>query len=209
LLASLSLTSCLTITESYYFAKDGSGNMQFLVDLSQMSGILNYADQEQQSSSVEDLSFVEIVKQLKQIDGIYEVALLDDPSIYQWGVSYEFANTVALNKALNVLLMKKGNQSFHPFVEYHGQQFVSQHRFDKFQVRDRLSDDERFAPLVEEAMKKMDYHIQYEFARPIKAVYAKQEVKLAGKKPKNLGLKCTLWELEDNTQLLDATLILK
>lgn len=209
LLACLSLTSCLTISESYYFAKDGSGKMQFLVDMSQMSGLLNYADQERESSSVEDLSFVEVVKQLKQIDGIYEVRLLDDPSTYQWGIAYEFANTIALNKALNVLLMKEGNQGFHPFVEYHGQQFVSQHKFDKFQIRERLSSDERLAPIVEQVMKQMNYQIRYEFAQPIKAVYAKQEVRLKGKKPKSLDLESSLWDMEGNTQILDATLILK
>lgn len=203
------LSSCLTITETYYFKKDGSGRMQFSLDLSEMEALLSYAERETEKGGIEDLSFVEVVKQLKQIDGIYEVQLLDDPESFSWGVAYEFEHTVALNKALNLLLVKEQKEVFHPFVEYHGQQFKSNHLMNKFVLRDKLAEDERLAPMAEQFMKKMDYHIHYEFERPIKVVYATQEVQLKGSKPKSIDLKTNFWELEANQQILDATLILK
>lgn len=209
LLLCLGLTSCLTITETYYFNKDGSGSMRFSVDFSEMETLLSYADRESEAHALDDLSFVEVVKQLKQIDGLYEVSLLDEPEAYRWGVSYEFEHTVALNKALNILLITGQNQSFHPFIEYHGQQFKSNHLMNKFVMRDKLTEDERLAPMAEQLMKKMDYNIHYEFARPIKVVYAEQEVALMGSKPKNLDLSTNLWELEENTTILNATLVLK
>ncbi|MFK7921294.1 MAG: hypothetical protein AB8H47_05020 [Bacteroidia bacterium] len=209
LILCLGLSSCLTITETYYFKKDGSGQMQFSVDFSEMEALLAYADRESEKGGMEDLSFVEVVKQLKQIDGIYEVHLLDDPESYRWGVAYEFEHTVALNKALNILLVNEQKEVFHPFVEYHGQQFKSNHLMNKFVIRDKLAEDERLAPLAEQLMKKMDYQINYEFERPIKVVYATQDVQLEGSKPKTLNLSASFWELEANQQILDATLILK
>ncbi|MEL7531057.1 MAG: hypothetical protein AAFN10_07110 [Bacteroidota bacterium] len=205
----LSFSSCLTITESYYFKKDGSGTMRFYVDFSEMETLLSYADREHEAQAMDDLSFVEVVKQLKQIDGIYEVTLLDEPEQYRWGVAYEFEHTVALNKALNILLINGQNQTFHPFIEYHGQLFKSNHMMNKFVMRDKLTEDERLAPLAEQVMKKMDYNIHYEFAQPIKVVYASQEVELVGSKPKKLDLSANFWELEDNKTILDATLVLK
>jgi len=183
--------------------------MRFSVDFSEMETLLSYADRESEAHALDDLSFVEVVKQLKQIDGLYEVSLLDEPEAYRWGVSYEFEHTVALNKALNILLITGQNQSFHPFIEYHGQQFKSNHLMNKFVMRDKLSEDERLAPMAEQLMKKMDYNIHYEFARPIKVVYAEQEVALMGSKPKNLDLSTNLWELEENKTILNATLVLK
>ncbi len=209
LLLCFSLSSCLTITESYYFNKDGSGTMRFAIDFSEMETLLSYAERESEANSLDDLSFVEVVKQLKQIDGIYEVTLLDEPEQYRWGVSYEFEHTVALNKALNIILINEQNQTFHPFIEYHGQQFKSNHLMNKFVMRDKLTEDERLAPLAEQVMKKMDYNIHYEFARPIKVVYAAQEVELRGMKPKKLDLTANFWELEDNKTILDAILVLK
>lgn len=183
--------------------------MHFAVDMSEMQTLLAYADREQEANSLDDLSFVEVVKLLKQIDGIYEVTLLDEPAEYRWGVSYEFEHTVALNKALNILLINEQNPSFHPFIEYHGQQFKSNHLMNKFVMREKLGEDERLAPLAEQLMKKMDYHIHYEFARPIKVVYAQQAVELEGTKPKKLDLSANFWELEDDKTILDATLVLK
>lgn len=183
--------------------------MRFSVDFSGMEPLLNYADQESESSAVADLSFVEVVKKLKQIDGIYEVTLLDEPEAFRWGVAYDFEHTVALNKALNILLIGDQRSEFHPFIEYHGQQFKSNHLMTKFMIRDKLSEDERLAPLAEQLMKKMDYRIRYEFARPIKVVYAAQPVELQGAKPKFLDLSTNLWELEENKSILDATLVLK
>lgn len=183
--------------------------MQFSVDFSEMQALLSYAEREGEKGGMEDLSFVEVVKQLKQIDGIYEVQLLDEPESYRWGVAYEFEHTVALNKALNLLLVKEQKEVFHPFVEYHGQQFKTNHLMNKFVIRDKLAEDERLAPMAEQLMKKMDYRIHYEFERPIKVVYATQEVQLIGSKPKILDLKANFWELEANQQILDATLVLK
>lgn len=205
----LGLSSCLTITETYYFKKDGSGQMQFSVDFSEMQALLDYADRESEKGGMEDLSFVEVVKQLKQIDGIYEVKLLDDPESYRWGVAYEFEHTVALNKALHLLLIKDQKAVFHPFVEYNGQQFKSNHLMNKLVIRDKLAEDERLAPLAEQLMKQMEYKIHYEFERPIKVVYATQDVELVGAKAKTLDLSTSFWELEANQQILDATLILK
>ena len=205
----LFLSSCLTIEESYYFRRDGSGSMRFSVDLTELGAILNYAEAEGSTNVLTDLSFIHAVKQLRQLEGIYNVILLDDPENYIWGVEYEFVHTVALNQALAILLLQEIPDNPDPFVEYHGRMFRQNHRMDKLLLAEKLDEDESLASLSAELKDKMHYRIHYHFDRPIKAVYAQQDIQLPKRRTKYLQFESTFWEMEQNPRILDATLILK
>jgi len=107
----LMLCGCLTIEENYTFKKNGSGTMEYVVDMSAMQDMLSSLDQdkakkdkEPDTNSPTAMGMEERVTQLKAIDGIKKVKLKKEKDGYIQRMSFAFKDLASLNKALNVLM---------------------------------------------------------------------------------------------------------
>jgi hypothetical protein len=107
----LMLCGCLTIEENYTFKKNGSGTMEYVVDMSALQDMMNSFDQgkadkakEPDGDSPTEMGMEERATQLRAIDGIRKVKLKKEKDGYIQRMSFAFKDLTALNKALNVLM---------------------------------------------------------------------------------------------------------
>lgn len=109
-------TGCITIEEHYTFKKNGSGTMEYVVDMSSMAGLKDVFDKsgdlekERKKDKSKDkdgpmaTGFDERAKQLKMLDGIKRVKQKNEKDGFIQRISFAFADLDALNRALNVLM---------------------------------------------------------------------------------------------------------
>lgn len=116
-------TGCITIEENYAFKKNGSGTMEYVIDLSELGDMmktLNSAgDGEPKSDG--DISTMDMndeVAALKGIPGIGKVKLNTKKAWVQ-RLSFSFKNVTALNAALNVLMPDSTGVAY-PFFKWEG-----------------------------------------------------------------------------------------
>lgn len=101
-------TGCLTIEENYTFKKNGSGTMEYVVDMSAMAEMMKSMDtgdkKEKDMGSPAAMGMEEQSKELKKLAGIKRVKLKQEDDGYLQRISFSFKDLDALNRALNVLM---------------------------------------------------------------------------------------------------------
>lgn len=96
---------CLTIEENYVFKKDGSGTMEYVVDLSEMGELMKGlpgADDKDDSKGMMDMKGD--LGKIKALPGISKVKLKTEKDGYLQRLSFRFADLAALNSALGQLM---------------------------------------------------------------------------------------------------------
>lgn len=99
-------TGCLTIEENYNFKKNGSGTMEYVVDLSALADMLKSMDMGDKDKK-QDPTAMGLATQaelLKDVQGVERVKLKEEKSGYVQRVSFAFRDLASLNRALNVLM---------------------------------------------------------------------------------------------------------
>lgn len=109
-------TGCLTIEEHYTFRKNGSGTMEYVVDMSAMRGMLEAMDGLGGAKKKDRLkggdggadnlfsSMAASASKLKALAGIKRVKRKTEKDGYVERLSFAFADLASLNRALNVLM---------------------------------------------------------------------------------------------------------
>lgn len=106
-------TGCISIEENYTFKKNGSGTMEYVVDMSATKGLMDALDtggektkkKKKEKNDSQILTGSEArVKQLKQLEGIKKVKLKEEKDGDVERISFAFKDLDALNRALNVLM---------------------------------------------------------------------------------------------------------
>ena len=96
------LQSCLTIEENYTFKKDGSGSMEYVIDMSELGEMMKDFDdsdgkiKNEQKSNIDSFATV-----LSSMDGIQNIKTDDQEWIQK--ISFDFKDINILNKALAVI----------------------------------------------------------------------------------------------------------
>ena len=113
-------TGCITIEEHYTFKKNGSGTMEYVVDMSDMVGLKDVLDKsgdrgKERKKDKNDgpmaTGFDGKAEQLKALNGIKRVKQKNQQDGFVQRISFAFADLDALNRALNVLMPDStGNQ---------------------------------------------------------------------------------------------------
>lgn len=105
-------TGCVEIFENIIFDKNGGGHVHHKIDMSQVAAMMeslkgmdngkkeDKSEQEAESPDGAVKGMVEGWENLKEIDGITNVTIVQDTAIMTYIVDYDFANEAALNKAL-------------------------------------------------------------------------------------------------------------
>lgn len=121
-------TGCLTIEENYTFKKNGSGTMEYVVDLSELGKMMESfsemgeAKQEGEMDGMGAMDMTEQIGALKTIPGVSKVKL-DKKKEWVQKVSFSFTDVSALNAALNVL-MRDSSGVAHQFFRWEGSTLV-------------------------------------------------------------------------------------
>lgn len=103
-------TGCLTIEEHYTFKRDGSGSMEYVVDISEMmnlfKGLEGLAGKEgkDKDGSDDDADLTQHVDELKKIPGIKGVKVKKEEDGARQRLRFKFKDLAALNRAMNQLM---------------------------------------------------------------------------------------------------------
>jgi hypothetical protein len=204
---------CLTIEEHYTFRKDGSGSMEYVVDVSEMMEIMKSFeslgdDEDKDAGGRSDMDLTSEMGELKKIEGIRKVKVKKEKDGYLQRLSFRFADIDALNKALNVLMPDStGIQS--GFFRWEGNTLVRTNNRHALEMGDDMDEDEPGDSLDATAiLQSMKYRYSFTFADAIasteaaegvnKEVPAPEQVKLDTdwsvimRDPKALDLRITL-----------------
>ena len=209
LLASLILPGCLTIEETYEFKRNGSGMMEYRIEVSEMADFLESLNTDESSLPTDKLSMADMAPQLSEIEGVSHVEVLDNIAEKVYGLRFQFKNMTALNEALNLLLIKDPETNPHVFFSQNDNVIIRNH----LNTRQSIASD--FLESTEESRKamavlqSMNYKINMKFARPVKVVYAMAETSLIGKKSKEVKLETSMRELLEESEMLNTSVVLK
>lgn len=116
----LLVSGCLTIEENYTFKKDGSGTMEYVVDMSDMkdmAGMFGGKGDKRSGMEMNDGPITDAdakMARLKNLEGIKKVKLKSEQDGFVQRISFAFHDVDALNRALNVLMQDStgGQQTF-------------------------------------------------------------------------------------------------
>lgn len=143
-LVAVLFTGCITIEENYAFKKDGSGTMEYVVDMSEMGellkGLEGMAGEKGGKDGLGDMTAADLsdnVDLLKKIPGIKSVKLNTKQEWVQ-RLSFGFKDLTALNAALNVLLPDSSGQK-HDFFAWDGKTLVRTNNMHAYEFGSGMS----------------------------------------------------------------------
>ncbi|MBP6313615.1 MAG: hypothetical protein KA408_15175 [Flavobacteriales bacterium] len=182
-------TGCLTIEENYVFKKDGSGTMEYVVDLSEMGELMKSfedASKDGGEGGASDLSTMDMeeeVAALQKIPGIQKVKVNKKVEWVQ-RVSFKFKDLVALNAALNVL-MPDSSGTTTEFFKWEGNDLVRINNDHAYELGAGMAESanegeeqaEEGSDMDMSAMlETMKYKFSFKFAQPLGTVVSAPEV---------------------------------
>ncbi|MCB0835603.1 MAG: hypothetical protein KDE26_02045 [Bacteroidetes bacterium] len=203
------LSSCLTLSESYEFKKNGSGSMTYLIDMSELVAILKIAESNESEEKIStQFSFTELGEKIEEIEGVSQVKVLDDPENYKFGVTFKFKGIEPLNQALNSILITNPKDKKHDFFKMEGNTIIRTHLINKNVLTSQLegSDipDQNFS-----LMESMLYKLNFSFPKPVKVVYSSAEAEMVGKKNRKVNIEASFKTLLDDETALNTSIVLK
>lgn len=216
------MSSCITVSESYTFKKNGSGSMEYFVDatefMAQVGSLLSAQGDAPNSENPlgESFSTAKMGEKLKNIKGISGIKVEEDGKKGICRLNFKFKNIQVLNDALNQMLNAKNDPSavYHTYFAKNGNT-ISRTQAPKagMDVSDLIGEEggenEQYAITMLEGMK---YKIDMKFASDVQAAYissdnTNQDLKIEGKEVKIQANFKEITEL--GSQVLDSRVVLK
>lgn len=209
-------TGCLTIEENYVFKKDGSGALEYVVDLSEMGELMKSfedADKDNKESGMGEFGTMDMsdeVAKLKTIPGIMKVKVNDKKEWVQ-RVSFSFKDLTALNAALNVLMPDSTGGSTE-FFKWEGDELVRTNNAHAYELgkgmADTASEDEGEgedgSDLDMSAMlETMKYKYSFKFAQTVGTVVSATDVKAERPSPKEFRMETDFNVIGNDRKALD------
>lgn len=171
------LSGCLTIEEHYTFKKNGSGTMEYVVDMSELGELISAFDaidstgERATPGQLNTLDMDEEVKALKAINGIKKVKLVKKEQWVQ-RLQFGFKDIEALNAALNVLMPDSSGVP-HEFFRWEGNTLVRTNNRHAYELGAGMSEmdageqeeGEELDP--DPILETMKYRYSFKFANDI------------------------------------------
>lgn len=175
LLLTALVSGCITIEEHYTFKRNGSGTMEYVVDMSAFSDIADAFDSlgkkhaPNTSAELDEgapiMGMGEKVKELRAIQGITKVKNKEEHDGYLQRIGFAFSDLDALNKALNVL-MPDSSGTWTEFFRWSGNELVRTNNHYAKDLGDDMvegvSSDE-----MAEVLASMTYKFSFSFRQPV------------------------------------------
>lgn len=172
----LLFTGCLTIEEHYTFKNDGSGSMEYVVDLSEMGSLMEGFSEMGDGGKDQGMGAMEMgpqVDALKALPGISKVKLNSKKKWVQ-RISFSFKDVTALNAALNEL-MRDSSGTKHEFFRWEGNTLVRTNNRHAYELGSGMAKGEGATEPGEgdegldmtAMLETMKYKYSFKFKRPI------------------------------------------
>lgn len=214
----LLFTGCLTIEEHYTFKKDGSGTMEYVVDLSEMGSLMEgFSEMGDGSKDGKDpgLGAMEMgpqVDALKALPGISKVKLNSKKKWVQ-RISFSFKDVAALNTALNEL-MRDSSGTKHEFFRWEGNTLVRTNNRHAYELGSSMAKGEADPEASEgeegvdmsAMLESMKYKYSFKFARPIASSTAADGVAKVAVGSKELQLDTDFAVIGRSLQAMDFSI---
>ncbi|MBK7239222.1 MAG: hypothetical protein IPI00_03375 [Flavobacteriales bacterium] len=212
-------TGCLTIEENYVFKKDGSGTMEYVVDLSELGEIMKSLDgggKDGGASGTKGLSTMDMdeeVAALRMIPGIQKVKVNKKVELVQ-RVSFKFKDLVALNAALNVL-MKDSSGTTTEFFKWEGNDLVRVNNDHAYELgagmaetanEDEAEGEDSSDMDMSAMLETMKYKFSFKFAQPLGTVVSAPEINAERPNTKEFRMETDFGVIGRNRQALDLRL---
>lgn len=221
LLIAVGFTSCITIEEIYTFRSDGSGNMKYVIDMSETADLMNSFksdEDDEESAGNEDLdeaveSLKETAEKLKSISGITKIENTADNEKLIYTLSFDFKDIDALNKALNEVIKDSSSAEFHEFFTMKGKNLVRNSKMGDQMKGIAGEEDEEMDETAKEManmmLESMKYNITFNFENGVKSVKTKSTIGELAEDKKTYTMKANFKQLSEGKNLMDASFKLR
>ncbi len=174
------LNSCITIEENYSFKKNGSGTMEYKMDMGkmmeQMGQLMDMSQMEGGNPLGKSASFKEVEEKLKGINGISGIKVTEDNKKYIYGISYKFKSLDALNEAMNLVMLNKtkGDADFFTFVRKEGNRYFYQNSQSSGAMQDisGMFGGEMDSEYAMSSLESFKYNVTMNLPSEVNAVYS-------------------------------------
>lgn len=185
------LTGCLTIEENYTFKKDGSGTMEYVVDMSELGEMLKSLEAMSDGKGGEDgpgdMDMKDQAAKLKGLPGIGKVKVKNREKYVQV-LSFRFKDLTALNGALNVL-MPDSTGAAHEFFRWEGSTLVRTNNAHALEMGDDMGGGAATDSTDPTAiLQSMHYKYSFTFAEAIRDRQVAEGVVQDSPQPRQLKL---------------------
>ncbi len=181
----LMLSGCLTIEEHYTFKKNGSGTMEYVVDMSEVGELMKtlgeMGETTETGTTSDELGTLDMndeLAALKKITGISKVKL-DDKKRWVQRVSFKFKDIDALNAALNIL-MSDSTGVPHNFFHWEGSTLVRTNNRHAYELGSSMAKEgeqtEEEGADMSAFLEAMKYKYSFKFANDIDTTMSAQGV---------------------------------
>ena len=209
----LGLSSCITIEEHYAINKNGSGEMIFRIDMSEMAPLLKMAqemgdEKENQELPMDELNLNSFALSLRGVAGISDIQTREDKENLKMEFSCKFQDLASLNRALNTIYSKGETPGTHEFFVKEGKALTRNHMsgFDFSEILGEMDEGEEAMGMF---MENMKYKIFFKTKKPIKVVYSGSQVSYLDKKHKEVELTSSFGELGEDLSIMNTTIVTK
>lgn len=210
----LLLSACLTIEENYSFKKDGSGTMEYVVDMSELAELLKgmegLSDDRKDGSGdpMGDMEMSEQAKALKALPGVSKVKVKNEKDGYVQRLSFKFADLDALNGALNVLL-PDSTGARHDFFQWEGSTLVRTNNRHAAELAGEMAEDEPDDPAdMTGFLQSMHYKYSFAFSEPIADIGSAEGVAREAPSSKQVRLSTDWSVIMNDPKALDLRITL-
>jgi hypothetical protein len=199
------LSGCITIIEKYTIHANGSGTMEYQIDMSKMyETMASFSDSTGAVEAPEiDQSMRDAIPGLEAIKGISNVEQTGDITRYVAGIKFDFTDAKALNQAMAVLFKgKESTTADAKYVDIKGKTFT---RFaltsEEFNKESLLGSEELDAETMKMVLESMQYKLFVNFDKPVKKVTTKATYI---KEDKSVSIETNFSEMFDKKDLLQT-----
>jgi regulatory protein YycH of two-component signal transduction system YycFG len=207
---SLFLSSCLTVYEKFEINKDGSGTMEYLIDLNNLYNMLESFGGDSAMSNGMGISesFDELIPSLSATEGISDLVLTGEPTKYIFGIKFKFANESSLNMAMALLMDEHDNSN--KYVSISKRKFIRYHKTsEEFSLSNIFGDEKEGidSTMVAGMLTEMKYNISVTFPKKIKKVSTKSDFEITD--DKTIEIKTDFLRMLENNKVLETTILTK
>lgn len=207
------LSGCLTIEENYTFKKDGSGTMEYVVDLSEMADLMkglpggkNNAKNTDEGTGAMDLS--DNLAKLKSLPGISRVKLKKEKDGFVQRLSFKFKDLASLNGALNQLMPDSANAA-QEFFRWDGSTLVRTNNKHARELGGDMGGETGDSTDMTGILQTMHYNYSFKFAKEIGAMQVAEGMTKEPKGTKAIKLSTDWSVITKDPTALDLRIELK
>ena len=204
-------TGCITIEEHYTFKKNGSGTMEYVMDMSAMQGMMDALDSgggkaKKEKADGPITGTEERIKQLKELEGVKRVKLKEEEDGYVQRISFAFKDLDALNKALTVLMADSSGVQ-QTFFRWEGNTLVRTNNQYAEKMGSDMTGGTDSTDLTS-MLESMKYRYSFKFPDAIRDITLADGVTREDPKPKQVNLSTDWSVIMKDPKALDLRITL-